>query len=160
MGQVALALPRDARNPAGPEHFNPHVAHMAGPWARTHLGVVRGEELAVGSVGGGLRPVEEPGFSQNQGTGADRSDKRSTLVNRAQPARLAGVGALRCLIPQMVLAQGRASSPEDVGTAAREEFGVELADIENYPDSMVAGAWAWMQHVKLAKVRSTPRPCN
>jgi AhpD family alkylhydroperoxidase len=56
--------------------------------------------------------------------------------------------ATATLIPQLVLAQEQAMSPEDVRTAAREAFGVELADIENYPDSMVAGAWAWMQDVE------------
>jgi AhpD family alkylhydroperoxidase len=58
------------------------------------------------------------------------------------------VVATATLIPQLVLAQEQAMSPEDVRTAAREAFGVELADIENYPDSMVAGAWAWMQDVE------------
>jgi AhpD family alkylhydroperoxidase len=52
------------------------------------------------------------------------------------------------LIPQLALAQDQASSAEDARSAAREAFGVELADIENYPDSMVAGAWAWMQDVE------------
>ena len=39
-------------------------------------------------------------------------------------------------------------SPDDVRTAVREAFGVELADIEKYPDSMFAGTWAWMQDVE------------
>jgi AhpD family alkylhydroperoxidase len=56
------------------------------------------------------------------------------------------------LMPYLAVAQEQdqqqATSPEDVRTAAREAFGVELADIENYPDSMVAGAWAWMQDVE------------
>ena len=53
-------------------------------------------------------------------------------------------------VPQLALAQEteQAVSPEDVRTEVREAFGVELADIENYPDSMVAGAWAWMQDVE------------
>jgi AhpD family alkylhydroperoxidase len=37
---------------------------------------------------------------------------------------------------------------DEARAAAREAFGVELPDIVNYPDSMVAGAWAWMQDVE------------
>ena len=39
-------------------------------------------------------------------------------------------------------------SADEARAVAREAFGVELADIENYPDSMVAGTWAWMQDVE------------
>jgi AhpD family alkylhydroperoxidase len=51
-------------------------------------------------------------------------------------------------IPHLAVAQEQPMSSADVRTAAREAFGVELADIENYPDSMVAGAWTWMQDVE------------
>jgi AhpD family alkylhydroperoxidase len=43
------------------------------------------------------------------------------------------------------------SSAEAVRQAARDAFGVALPDIENYPDSMVAGAWAWMSDVEDGK---------
>ena len=43
-------------------------------------------------------------------------------------------------IPHLAMAQEQEMTPDDARTAAREAFGVELADIENYPDSMVAGA--------------------
>ena len=51
-------------------------------------------------------------------------------------------------IPHLAMAQEQEMTPDDTRAAAREAFGVELADIENYPDSMVAGAWAWMQDVE------------
>lgn len=40
------------------------------------------------------------------------------------------------------------TSAEATRQAARDAFGVALPDIENYPDSMVAGAWAWMSDVE------------
>lgn len=42
-------------------------------------------------------------------------------------------------------------SADAVRQAARDAFGVSLPDIENYPDSMVAGAWAWMSDVEDGK---------
>jgi AhpD family alkylhydroperoxidase len=45
-------------------------------------------------------------------------------------------------------AQAQTLSPDDARQAARDAFGVALPDIENYPDSMVAGAWAWMSDVE------------
>lgn len=42
-------------------------------------------------------------------------------------------------------------SADDVRKAAREAIGVAVPDIENYPDSMVAGAWAWMSDVEDGK---------
>lgn len=36
----------------------------------------------------------------------------------------------------------------DIRTEAREAFGAALPEIENYPDSMLAGAWAWMNDVE------------
>lgn len=49
------------------------------------------------------------------------------------------------------------SSAEDVRQAARDAFGVALPDIENYPDSMVAGAWAWMSDVEDGKGAIDPK---
>ena len=48
-------------------------------------------------------------------------------------------------------------SPDDVRQAARDAFGVALPDIENYPDSMVAGAWAWMSDVEDGKGALDPK---
>jgi len=60
-------------------------------------------------------------------------------------------------IPHMAMAQEQALSPDEARAAAREAFGVELPDIENYPDSMVAGAWAWMQDVEDGKGALDPK---
>lgn len=48
-------------------------------------------------------------------------------------------------------------SPNDVRQAARDAFGVALPDIENYPDSMVVGAWAWMSDVEDGKGAIDPK---
>lgn len=48
-------------------------------------------------------------------------------------------------------------SADDVRQAARDAFGVALPDIENYPDSMVAGAWAWMSDVEDGKGALDPK---
>ncbi|HVG48368.1 MAG TPA: carboxymuconolactone decarboxylase family protein [Rubellimicrobium sp.] len=64
--------------------------------------------------------------------------------------------AMAAFIPQLAVAQDEAQDPgqapamtaDEARTAVREAMGVELPDIENYPDSMVAGAWAWMQDVE------------
>ena len=48
-------------------------------------------------------------------------------------------------------------SADDVRQAARDAFGVSLPDIENYPDSMVAGAWAWMSDVEDGKGALDPK---
>lgn len=48
-------------------------------------------------------------------------------------------------------------SADDVRQAARDAFGVALPDIENYPDSMVAGAWAWMSDVEDGKGAIDPK---
>lgn len=45
----------------------------------------------------------------------------------------------------------------EVRQAARDAFGVALPDIENYPDSMVAGAWAWMSDVEDGKGALDPK---
>ncbi len=39
-------------------------------------------------------------------------------------------------------------SAADVRAEAMDAFGVKLPEIENYPDSMVSGAWAWMNDVE------------
>lgn len=46
---------------------------------------------------------------------------------------------------------------DDVRQAARDAFGVALPDIENYPDSMVSGAWAWMSDVEDGKGALDPK---
>lgn len=51
-----------------------------------------------------------------------------------------------------VLLTGPASaqnmSPDEVRAEAREALGAAIPEVENYPDSMVAGAWAWMGDVE------------
>ena len=39
-------------------------------------------------------------------------------------------------------------SAEDIRAEARETFGAALPELENYPDSMVSGAWVWMNDVE------------
>ena len=36
----------------------------------------------------------------------------------------------------------------NIRSEAVETFGAALPEIENYPDSMLAGAWAWMNDVE------------
>jgi AhpD family alkylhydroperoxidase len=48
-------------------------------------------------------------------------------------------------------------SADEIRQAARDAFGVALPDIENYPDSMVAGAWAWMSDVEDGKGALDPK---
>lgn len=36
----------------------------------------------------------------------------------------------------------------DIRAEAADAFGVALPEIENYPDSMLGGAWAWMNDVE------------
>lgn len=50
------------------------------------------------------------------------------------------------LICAPVLALGQ--SADDIRTEARDAFGAALPEIENYPDSMLGGAWAWMNDVE------------
>ncbi len=54
-------------------------------------------------------------------------------------------------------ASAQDTSAEGVRQAARDAFGVALPDIENYPDSMVAGAWAWMSDVEDGKGALDPK---
>ena len=70
-----------------------------------------------------------------------RSENRLAVRLLAAGLSLAWVGGA-------ALAQDQAMTADETRAAAREALGVELADIENYPDSMVAGAWAWMQDVE------------
>lgn len=39
-------------------------------------------------------------------------------------------------------------SAADIRAEAVDAFGVSLPEIENYPDSMVVGAWGWMNDVE------------
>ena len=48
-------------------------------------------------------------------------------------------------------AGAQTSSAEAVRNEARETFGAALPEIENYPDSMLEGAWAWMNDVEDGK---------
>lgn len=54
-------------------------------------------------------------------------------------------------------AAAQEKSADEIRQAARDAFGVVLPDIENYPDSMVAGAWAWMSDVEDAKGALDPK---
>lgn len=54
-------------------------------------------------------------------------------------------------------ATAQETSADDVRQQARAAFGVALPDIENYPDSMVAGAWAWMSDVEDGKGALDPK---
>ncbi|SDL84197.1 carboxymuconolactone decarboxylase family protein [Aliiruegeria lutimaris] len=42
-------------------------------------------------------------------------------------------------------------SAADIRAEAKEAFGAALPEIENYPDSMLPGAWAWMNDVEDGK---------
>lgn len=42
-------------------------------------------------------------------------------------------------------------SADSIRTEARDAFGAALPEIENYPDSMLGGAWAWMNDVEDGK---------
>ena len=48
-----------------------------------------------------------------------------------------------------VIAQDK--SADDIRKEAVEAFGAALPEIENYPDSMLGGAWAWMNDVEDGK---------
>lgn len=39
-------------------------------------------------------------------------------------------------------------SADDIRAEAKEAFGVALPEIQNYPDSMIGGAWLWMNDVE------------
>lgn len=39
-------------------------------------------------------------------------------------------------------------SAADIRAEAKEAFGAALPELENYPDSMLPGAWAWMNDVE------------
>ena len=54
--------------------------------------------------------------------------------------------AFTVLVAMPAFAQEK--SADDIRTEAREAFGVALPEIENYPDSMVSGAWTWMNDVE------------
>lgn len=54
-------------------------------------------------------------------------------------------------------ASAQDQSADQIRQTARDAFGVALPDIENYPDSMVAGAWAWMSDVEDGKGALDPK---
>jgi len=45
-------------------------------------------------------------------------------------------------------AMAQENSASDIRAEAREAFGAALPELENYPDSMVTGAWVWMNDVE------------
>lgn len=45
-------------------------------------------------------------------------------------------------------AAAQEKSAADVREEARKAFGAALPELENYPDSMVGGAWVWMNDVE------------
>lgn len=68
--------------------------------------------------------------------------------------RVIGITIAACLgIP----AAAQEMTAADVRQAVRDAYGVALPDIENYPDSMVAGAWAWMSDVEDGKGALDPK---
>ncbi len=48
----------------------------------------------------------------------------------------------------MLVAPAIAQDADAIRSEAREAFGAALPEIENYPDSMLGGAWAWMNDVE------------
>lgn len=54
-------------------------------------------------------------------------------------------------------AMAQDQNADQIRQAARDAFGVALPDIENYPDSMVSGAWAWMSDVEDGKGALDPK---
>ncbi|HPG23662.1 MAG TPA: carboxymuconolactone decarboxylase family protein [Amaricoccus sp.] len=54
--------------------------------------------------------------------------------------------ALPLMLAAPVIAQE--TSADDIRKEAAETFGAALPEIENYPDSMLGGAWAWMNDVE------------
>lgn len=59
------------------------------------------------------------------------------------------VFAASAMLAMQATAQERTA--ESIRAEAREAFGVSLPEIDNYPDSMVGGAWAWMNDVEDGK---------
>ena len=67
---------------------------------------------------------------------------------------------LHVMVAALCLASPAAAqdtSADAVRQTARDAYGVALPDIENYPDSMVAGAWAWMSDVEDGKGAIDPK---
>jgi len=56
--------------------------------------------------------------------------------------------AIVCAGALALPAMAQEKSAADIRTEAREAFGAALPEIENYPDSMVGGAWVWMNDVE------------
>ncbi len=56
--------------------------------------------------------------------------------------------AIVCAGALALPATAQEKSAADIRTEAKEAFGAALPEIENYPDSMVGGAWVWMNDVE------------
>ena len=46
---------------------------------------------------------------------------------------------------------------DEIRAEAKDAFGVALPEVENYPDSMLGGAWAWMNDVEDGKGAIDPK---
>lgn len=55
---------------------------------------------------------------------------------------------LACAAIVALPATAQEKSAADIRAEAREAFGAALPELENYPDSMVGGAWFWMNDVE------------
>ncbi len=55
--------------------------------------------------------------------------------------------ALTALVAAPTVAQDTTSA-DDIRMEAEAAFGAAIPEIENYPDSMLSGAWAWMNDVE------------
>lgn len=53
-----------------------------------------------------------------------------------------------CASVLVLPAMAQDKSAADIREEARKAFGTALPEIENYPDSMVSGAWLWMNDVE------------
>lgn len=58
---------------------------------------------------------------------------------------------LACVASLALPATAQEKSAADVRAEARDAFGASLPELENYPDSMVSGAWVWMNDVEDGK---------
>jgi len=59
-------------------------------------------------------------------------------------------GLIVCAFAALTATQATAQnmSADDVRAEARAALGAAIPEVENYPDSMIAGAWAWMGDVE------------
>lgn len=58
------------------------------------------------------------------------------------------VSAIALSIVLVIPAAAQDKSASEIRAEAREAFGAALPELENYPDSMLPGAWAWMNDVE------------